>query len=196
MIIFDIEASGVDPINHGILSIGAVDFNDPTREFFEECKLREDAHVSDEALVINGYTQEQIHDDKKQSEQQLVERFIAWAMQSSDHTLAGQVPQFDINFIQFACKRYGIEFPFAHRSLDQHSICYAHMMQRGITPPLEKGRTALNSDTIMNYVGIPAEPKPHIAINGAKYETEAFSRLLHNKHFFEEFAQYPIPWQE
>jgi hypothetical protein len=46
----------------------------------------------------------------------------------------------------------------------------------------------------MKYVGITVEPHPHIAINGAKYETEALSRLLRNKSFFEEFAQFLVPF--
>jgi DNA polymerase III epsilon subunit-like protein len=194
MIIFDIEGSGVDPEAHGILSIGAFDFNDPSRSFYEECRLREGAHVIPEALVVNGYTEETMHDASKQSEEELVKHFIEWVMSSSEHTVAGHIPAFDTAFIQAACARYKLEYPFAKRTVDMHSVAYAHMLQRGLTPPIEKRRSALDSNTIAVYVGIPMEPHPHIGINGAKWETEAFSRMMLNKPFFEEFKQYPIPW--
>jgi len=55
------------------------------------------------------------------------------------------------------------------------------------------GFSDLNSDFIMNYVGLPSEPKPHRAINGARYEAEALSRLIYGRGLFEEFEGYAIP---
>jgi hypothetical protein len=46
----------------------------------------------------------------------------------------------------------------------------------------------------MQYVGIPPEPKPHVAINGAIWEYEALHRLIYEKQGLEEFKAYPIPW--
>jgi len=46
----------------------------------------------------------------------------------------------------------------------------------------------------MEYVGIPAEPKPHNALRGAKWEAEVFMRLLYNKNLFPEFKEFEIPW--
>ena len=46
----------------------------------------------------------------------------------------------------------------------------------------------------MEYVGIPVEPHPHNALNGAKQSTEAISRLLYDKKLLPEFDKYPIPW--
>jgi hypothetical protein len=68
------------------------------------------------------------------------------------------------------------------------------MIERGITPPVEKGRSDLGLEEITTYVGIPTEPHPHLALNGALYEAEAFSRLLHHKNLLPQFSQYPIPW--
>jgi hypothetical protein len=66
-------------------------------------------------------------------------------------------------------------------------------LKQGIEPPLEKQRSALNSDRVMKYVGIPPEPKPHNALNGAKWEAEAFMRLFYDKNLFPEFKEYPVP---
>jgi hypothetical protein len=48
----------------------------------------------------------------------------------------------------------------------------------------------------MEYVGIPVEPHPHVGINGAVWEAEAFSRLFYDKPLFEQFKEYPVPWVE
>jgi len=194
MIVVDIEASGTDPNKHSILSIGAIDFEAPKREFYGECRMWDGAHIMDEALLVNGFSREETSDPEKPSESELIKKFLSWVLQSADNTMAGQNPQFDVGFIQSACARAEIDFPLAHRLVDLHSVCYFHMIQRGIKVPMEKGRTALNSDKIMTYVGIPKEPRPHIASNGAHYETEAFSRLFREKPFFEEFEKYKIPW--
>jgi hypothetical protein len=45
----------------------------------------------------------------------------------------------------------------------------------------------------MNYVGLPSEPKPHRAINGARFEAEALSRLLFGRVMFDEFYNHAIP---
>jgi hypothetical protein len=45
----------------------------------------------------------------------------------------------------------------------------------------------------MNYVGLPSEPKPHRAINGARFEAEALSRLLFGIVKLDEFRKYAIP---
>jgi hypothetical protein len=68
------------------------------------------------------------------------------------------------------------------------------MIKKGITPPVLNNRTDLNSDKIMNYVGIPAEPHPHNALNGAKVAGEAISRLLYDRNLLPEFKQFKIPW--
>src|SRR3989344_429289 len=53
-------------------------------------------------------------------------------------TLAGQNPSFDRDFVKAACKRAGIAFPFAHRTIDTHTLAWLHMTEQGIPPPLEK----------------------------------------------------------
>ena len=71
-----------------------------------------------------------------------------------------------------------------------------HMVKAGIEPPfdIEKHRTALNLDAILNYVGIPEEPSPHNALTGALSHGEVTSRLLYGKKLLPEFEQFDIPW--
>ncbi len=193
MIIVDVETTGVDEVKHSILSIGALDFANPSNQFYEECRAFEGAHIDDEGLAINGFTREQVLDSNKQSDEDIIKHFMAWARGVNEQTLAGQNPSFDRDFLHRAADRYHLEWPFAFRTIDQHSVCFTHMIKRGVTPPVINNHTDLNSDKIMNYVGIPAEPHPHNALNGAKVAAEALSRLLNSKKLLPEFERFDLP---
>lgn len=195
MIIVDVEASGTEPHKHSIVSVGALDLHNSTNQLYEECRVWDGAHVMSEALEVNGFTHAQILDAKKQSEGALVHVFIDWAMKINDRTLAGQNPSFDRDFLKYAAERAGhTEWPFAFRTIDTHTLCYMHMVKRGVAPPVEHQRSALDLDAILNYCGIPREPEPHNALTGAKSHAEVISRLLYGKKLLPEFEQYEIPW--
>jgi DNA polymerase III epsilon subunit-like protein len=194
MIVLDIESSGTNPWKNSVLSIGAIDFDNPAETFYEECRIWDEAHINEESLKINGFTLESIKRKDKREEREIVTEFFKWALKRKDHTIAGHNPFFDIFFIQMAAERGRLDFPLAHRIVDLHSVCYFHMIRRAIEPPIKNKRTDLNSDTVMEYVGIPREPKPHKALNGAKWEAEAFSRLFYEKSLFPEFTNFAIPW--
>lgn len=194
MIILDVETSGVDPNKDSLLSIGALDFDDPKNQFYGECHIWEGAHTNKDSMMINGFTDPEIRDIRKRSDGELAKDFIDWAMACGEHSFAGQNPSFDRDFVQFAAQRAHLNWPFAYRTIDQHSLCYMHMIKRGINPPTENNRSDLNADTIMRYVGIPAEDRPHNALNGAKVAAEAISRLLYDKKLLPEYKKYEIPW--
>ncbi len=197
MIIIDVEASGVEYNLHSIVSVGALDLDHPERRFYEECRVWDGAHIDDQALEVNGFTREEIIDPTKESESDLVHHFIDWAMPANDRTLAGQNVSFDRDFIKAAAQRAGhTEFPFAYRTIDSHTLCWMHIVKRGLVPPVdpEKHRSALNLDAVLNYCGIPAEPEPHNALTGALCHAEVISRLLYDKKLLPEFEQFDIPW--
>lgn len=197
MLVTDCEMTGLEPGVHSIVSIGAVDLSNPTRQLYEECRIFEGAKVEDEALAVNGFTQEQITDPSKQSEADAIHKFIDFAKDMPDATIAGQNVFTDLYFLQAAAKRAGhTAWPFAHRIIDIHTLAYEHMIKRGLTPPhnAEKRHSALNLDASLQYCGIPEEPKPHNALTGAKCNAEVISRLLYDKKLLPEFEKYDIPW--
>lgn len=197
MIVLDIEASGTNPRKHSIVSIGALDFDNPKNQFCDECRVWDGAHIDPEALEVNGFTKEEITDPAKKTEAEALKAFIGWTKELSDWTILGQNPSFDRDFIAAACDRANVDFPFAHRTIDTHTLAYMHMLQHGVTPPFDaaKRRTALNLDAVLNYCGIPAEPEPHNALTGAMSHAEVASRLLYGRNLLEEFSVYPIPWE-
>lgn len=195
MIAVDTESTGLDPNKASILSIGAVDTEDPTQQFYDECRIWDGAEVSDEALGVNGFTREEIVDPNKKTESEMIRDFMAWAMaRPGSHTLVAQNVAFDSAFIRAACRRAGIESSFAQRSIDTHTLAWMHMTSHGVTPPEQNHRSALNLDAVLQYCGIPAEPKPHNALTGALCHAEVFARMAYTKSILPDFETYPIPW--
>jgi len=198
MIVVDVEASGVDYEKNSIISVGALDLDHPEKQFYEECRVWEGAHINAQATEIHGVPDEELLSNKRQSEADLIHKFKSWAMTIGDRTLAGQNVSFDRDFLKAAAHRAGhTDWPFAHRTIDTHTLCHMHMVKRGIQPPQDPlhKRSALNLDAVLNYCGIPDEPKPHNALTGAMSHAEVISRLLYDKKLLPIFDQFEIPWE-
>lgn len=196
MLIIDIEASGTNYEKHSIVSLGAIDFDNPEKRFYRECRIWDGAHIMDEAMAVNGFTHEQVMDERKMTEGELVQEFLEWSQHLADRTLTGQNVSFDRDFLKAAGERAGLPWDLAHRTLDTHTMCFMHIINRGMRPPIDAQhrRSALNLDAILLYCGIPEEPEPHNALTGALSHAEVTSRLLYNKPLLPEFSQYGIPW--
>jgi DNA polymerase III epsilon subunit-like protein len=198
MLVLDVEGTGTEAHKHSIVSVGALDLANPENRFYEECRIWDGAHVMDEALEVNGFTKEQITDPNKMSEADLVHAFMQWSEGLEDKTFAGQNPSYDRDFMKYAAERAGhTRWPFAHRTIDTHTLCWMHMVTHGIQPPIDKvhKRSALNLDAVLNYCGIPEEPHPHNALTGALSHAEVIARLLYGRKLLPEFSQYEIPWK-
>jgi DNA polymerase III epsilon subunit-like protein len=193
MIVLDIETTGLDPTRHSIIEVGAIDFDRPGNYFNERCQIWDGAEIDFKALEINGFTLNEIQDQTIFTQKELISRFMIWTDNIEDKTIAGQNVDFDINFFNESSKRCGLNFSLGKRKVDQHSLVYAHFLKRNISPPIKDGFSNLNSDLIMNYVGLASEPKPHRAFAGARFEAETLSRILFGRPMFDEFSRYAIP---
>ncbi len=195
MIALDVETSGTNPEQHSILAIGALDIKNPSNQFYGECRAWEGAKLEQEAAEINGIDEAQATDPSKQSEAELVAAFFAWAADIDERTLVAQNVAFDRAFVAAAAHRAHLDMQFATRTIDVHTLVWLHMTERGLTPPTEKHHSALNSKAVLNYCGLPEEPRPHNALSGAKWHGEIVSRVAYTKSILSEFLNFPIPWQ-
>ena len=60
----------------------------------------------------------------------------------ADRTLAGQNPSYDRDMLKYAATRAGhTNWPFAHRTIDTHTLAWMHMVKRGLTPPIDPSYT-------------------------------------------------------
>ncbi len=195
MIVLDVETTGTNPLKHSILSIGALDFDDPTNQFYDECRAWDGARIEEQALAINGFSKEEALDPAKKSEAELIAAFFAWASdRPKDRTLAAHNVSFDHSFVAAAADRANIDMLFAKRTIDVHTLAWLHMTQKGKIPPLAKGHSDINSATVLEYCGLPEEPKPHNALTGALWHAEVIARMAYTKSIFPEFSTYDIPW--
>jgi DNA polymerase III epsilon subunit-like protein len=181
------------PDRHSIVSIGAVDLLAPSAQFYAECRPWEGAELEIKALSVNGYTPEQLLDPARVSLTDAVRDFLAWTRGCRWHTLAGGNPAFDASFLKSACERAGIMWTLGHRTVDLHSLVYASYVQRDMPLPGKDGYAWLTIDQCFRYVGLGEEPRPHVALTGAKMEAEALWRLIRGKYLLDEFREWEIP---
>lgn len=175
MIILDLETTGTSPSIHCMASLGAVDF-ETNEEFYIECHVPEGKTIDPFALSINGFTIEQLKDFTKPSPHDAYFKFLEWASKRTfpgNKLLGGHnVGHFDILFLEYLHQTAGFlsqtKFPFSYRTLDLHSVAFA------------KFGKSLTHEQICLELGLPPEPKPHNALQGARSEAAAFRILLKN----------------
>lgn len=194
MIVIDVETSGVWPNKNGVLSLGAVDMNNPSNRFYAECRLWPGAEIDPISLGICGFTEDQAKDQNKITDKELLEKFIAWWDPIEDKNLAGHNTGFDRDFLAAIAERYNIkQWPIIRRTLDLHTVCYVDFIRRNLPIPNKDGMSSLNSNLIFTYVGLNEEPNPHNGLTGAMMEAEAFSRLIFRNKLLPEFNDFPLP---
>ena len=166
MIVVDIETTGLDPKKHQMISIGAVDF-ETGETFYGECRIYKNDEISPQALVVNGFTEEQVRDKNKHTPKQLFTKFVYWSA-SRSKMLAGCVVGFDISFLKSIQEQAypTAEFPFYYRSVDLHSVAYG------------KFGKSMALKTICEELGVEPEPDIHNALTGAMKAYECFKILL------------------
>ncbi|UCD02665.1 MAG: 3'-5' exonuclease [Candidatus Aenigmatarchaeota archaeon] len=181
MIIVDIETTGLDPKKNSILSIGAMEFENPKNTFYGECRMDDGAEISNIALKINGFTRKQIMDPKKPSSEELLRKFLEWLKPIKEKTLGGENVWFDIEFFEENFRKLGIKWPFKKKVVELHQIS-----------PLIEGHP-WSLDMLLYAVGIPPRSKAHNAMDDVELTAEAMSRLVGGKNLLKRFKKYPVP---
>jgi DNA polymerase III epsilon subunit-like protein len=193
MIVLDIETSGLDPETHGILSVGAFDITSG-ESFYEECRLREGEKIDENALDVNGFTMDECRDKTKQSTRDLLQHFETWLKERTIKMIGGlHVQSFDVPFLNRKATQVGLRLRLHRRSIDLHSIAFAKMQNLGKVVPMTDGWSVMDTDFIHPFCGLPKEPKPQNALNGAKWEAESIYRLINGKSLIKDFSRHPVP---
>jgi DNA polymerase III epsilon subunit-like protein len=182
VVVVDVETTGIDPDRCAILEIGAVALVSD-EEFSMSCSVPFGVRIEKRALEVNGVPYEGIYDRPFPPDWKCVVEFDAWCRDRALSLLAGMNPSFDLNFLKAAGKRVirseqGEPFmpmpAFPHRTLDMHTLAVTWAVQHGVSVP-ERG---FYSDAVYELLGLPPEPRPHRAIEGALWEAAAFRVML------------------
>lgn len=194
MIVLDIETSGLDVAENGLLSIGAVDFLHPTKTFYKECRIRQGEKIEPAALEVNGFSMDEAKSKLKMSTRDLLKEFDAWLQSRDIKVVAGlHIAAFDVLFLVGKAAQCDVALKLHKRSIDLHSLAYARMLSLKKVVPLTDGWSVMDTETIFPFCGLPKEPNPHNALNGAKWEAESFSRLIHGRGLYKSFDKYEVP---
>lgn len=180
MIIVDIETTGIDPKKHSIVSIGAVDLDNPENYFYGECKPRENALIDEVAIKINGFNQERINNIQKTCKELLIE-FLEWSKPIKNKTIGGYNVHFDYNFLVEHLKLYNLDVPFMYRLVDLHSIFYYYCLKNKIEIPLRKDSSGLDLDFIIASLNMKKREGYHNALEDVKLTMEAMNMLINKK---------------
>jgi DNA polymerase III epsilon subunit-like protein len=191
--VVDTETTGLDPTRDQILSIGALDFGNPYRTYYNECRLSRRVNLSKSASGVTGFSLSMVRDRRKPTLEIILQEFLRWTSECKDKTLAGENPWFDIIFLKRAVARHGLAWPFGHRYVDLHSAIYVEMLRRRRRAMLSDGVSRLGLDRTLGYVGLRPRKGFHNALEDAKLEAEAFARLIYGKALLKEYSIQPIP---
>ncbi len=192
MIFLDLETTGIDPLIHGIASIGAIDLMNPTRTLYLEPRLPLGKVVDPFALKVNGFQESELRSLERKTLAEILIELIRWTQQTPILTLAGHNIMFDRSFLQTAFKEAELPWNFGFRSVDVHAVAIAKLHEKSLDIPLRNNKYDITLDRAAQLVGLPAEPQPHTALTGAKYAAEVYARLVFHKNLLPEFAQYPL----
>lgn len=191
MIVLDMEMTGVDPQKNAIVSIGAVEFENPSNQFYGECRPWDGAEITDEALKINGFTRVQLASQPK-SHMELIQEFLTWTKPIKNKTIAGHNIWFDTIFLKAALQKEGMLtksffWPFGHRYVDSHTLAYEHFAREKKLILKPEGTSAINLDKILEFLGIQVRGGAHNALEDAQLTAEVLSRLIYGKPLLEKY---------
>jgi len=205
MIVVDIETSGINPEEHGIWQIGAIELENPENTFLEESNIDSEDKIHPEALKIIGKSEQELRSSSLQSQKKLLEKFFSWIEKIENQTLIAHNTPFDYGFLTFKARKYNLKPTFGHRTFDLHSIAAVKYYQINRKFLTDKDKSAMNLPKIIEFCGmkderiqisegkVVQEGSSHNAIKDTKLEAECFSRIVFGKNLLKDFEKFSIP---
>ena len=187
-IFLDTETNGLNPKKHRILEIAYVIIDLTSKTVIDEyqtliCPTEEDWKNSDlESLKVNGFTWDEVKHGKieKNVHEHIVQSFTKLGIKRKKAVFICQNPSFDRHFFSKLVDtdiQEGLQWPY--HWLDLASMYFSIAMQKA---KQEHGEfpwdTGLSKDHIASYLGLPAEKKPHRAMNGVKHLIKCYEAIV------------------
>jgi len=197
MIVLDIETSGLDFVKCGIWQIGAIDL-ETKEEFLQEARIDDedlilDSRVAKPVLEVIGKEEEDLRNNTKQSQKQLLINFFNWCEGRKLKNCLCQGPQFDLGFIWTKARKYGLNNPLHHRAYDLHSMASLKYFQLNNKFLIKENHSDMGLKNILNFCGMQDNRGAHNALEDCKLTAECFSRIIYKRNLFPEYSKFPIP---
>ena len=168
--ITDFETSGLNPLTQEILEIGMVLVNQKTLQIMDALDMKvyleypEWADIN--ALKYNGYDPIVWMVYGKE----LSEAMAIYSQKTKDAIFCSYNMMFDWPFLEKAFKKTGVKNLLYCNPLDLLTMSWLKLRNSG----LEKYKM----DEVAKHLGVPEEPMPHRALNGAMTAYEIYKRLV------------------
>ncbi len=178
-IFLDTEANGLNPRIHKIIEIAyqIVDLESGQVKDAYQTVIAQSAESweksDQESIRINGFTWEEIRlgQTPRQASQQIIDSFSSHGVRRKKSVFICQNPSFDrVFFSQLIDPDTQELLSWPYHWLDLASMYWALTMEKA---KQKKGplpwQTGLSKDAIATYYHLPAEEKPHRAMNGVEH---------------------------
>jgi len=166
----DIEASGPNPHDYSMLSLGAATVSTPRKSFYAEFKPTNN-NESQEAAAVHGLSMAELAENGEEPKAGLL-RLEKWLEEVCPEkgaiTLVAFNAPFDWMFVNDYFQRFLGRNPFGYKALDMKAL---YMGLRGV-PWLDTSHANVSRDYAMK------EDLPHQAEEDALAEAELFARML------------------
>lgn len=174
MISVDLETTGLQPGKHDIASIGAVHV-ESGEEFYRECKIYNNTHISEKALEVNGFTEKQLREGKGISIGSAVLEFVRWVGSlgtegEKEIAMGWNYGSFDNQFLEVHMGSKIREGLIGHRYIDLHSMLFTLTGE------------SMKSYEACDYLGVEQEPEIHNALEGAKMNVRIYNAIMSRLH--------------
>ncbi len=165
LIIVDVETTGLDPSQHEIIEIGAV--NVDTQETFEvKVHPLRFTDADPVALKLNGFDRKTWMNEAFLLKNGL--KMFSEFVGDTGATLMAYNISFDKNFLEAAYRACKLPFPFHYAPLDLMTMAWC----KGKSNSVPSLKTAC-----FDYK-VPPEPEIHGALNGALTAFEVYKKLI------------------
>jgi len=197
MIVLDIETSGLDFVKCGIWQIGAIDL-DTGEEFLEEARIDDedlllDSREAKPVLEVIGKKEEDLRNNTKQSQKQLLINFFKWCEKRKLKNCLCQNPQFDLGFIWVKARKYGLDIVLHYRAYDLHSIASLKYFQLNKRFSIKEDHSDMGLKNILDFCGMQDNREAHNALEDCKLTAECFSRIVYGKNLLSEYGGFLVP---
>ncbi|MGV8150419.1 MAG: exonuclease domain-containing protein [Candidatus Woesearchaeota archaeon] len=193
MISIDIESSGGDFLKHGIFQIGALDTDNPNNYFFETCRIDDDDEIDSDSLRITGATEETLRDKSRQSQKEMIEKFLEWMNTVQVKSFLCHNTQFDHAFIRCKLSKYDIPIALPWRAFDIHSIASIKFLEVNGSLLIKEQESFLTLSKIIEFCGMNDPREEHNALEDAELTAECFARIMYGKNLLKKYTEYSIP---